>query len=447
MLFIVFCIISVVLCAISALLSYLFDNYLTFFLLLTCTILFAVYGIVVSYLYIYSKNRYASSLLTMKKISILSFILCSLISCAVYWYVSDNDEITDDRFELKSNWEKKLISNIKLHEANTYSYNEAVKLMNNMTLEEVSEFFIINYNQNEYLIPYYIDSVLPLLSDIPYKELYKIYTILSDSPINDYVLPIYLENKESLSYQIIEEQSKNRSLFIETLKNEIIPIMELDMDSVLYSDIARIVNDYSGGLFEYKKIGFLFGRNERDFKEYWDKTFTNNNLVYDIMLLTYINDYLKQVEGCRNEYYREFIPSYECHLTDLSKAFKIKMNFTNEHRDIIKMYTSGEGWDYLSSFAKDISIDVIAGLTGGSIGGPIGSVIGFSTGLIASVGLSVYDVINDLKEISPEELLISNCVDLTFEDINNSFEYKISQLDSVLVIEDKELLNTILNNL
>ena len=165
------------------------------------------------------------------------------------------------------------------------------------------------------------------------------------------------------------------------------------------------------------------------------------------MLLTYINDYLKQVEGCRNEYYREFIPSYECHLTDLSKAFKIKMNFTNEHRDIIKMYTSGEGWDYLSSFAKDISIDVIAGLTGGSIGGPIGSVIGFSTGLIASVGLSVYDVINDLKEISPEELLISNCVDLTFEDINNSFEYKISQLDSVLVIEDKELLNTILNNL
>ena len=193
----------------------------------------------------------------MKKISILSFILCSLISCAVYWYVSDNDEITDDRFELKSNWEKKLISNIKLHEANTYSYNEAVKLMNNMTLEEVSEFFIINYNQNEYLIPYYIDSVLPLLSDIPYKELYKIYTILSDSPINDYVLPIYLENKESLSYQIIEEQSKNRSLFIETLKNEIIPIMELDMDSVLYSDIARIVNDYSGGLFEYKKIGFF----------------------------------------------------------------------------------------------------------------------------------------------------------------------------------------------
>lgn len=195
LLFIVFCIISVVLCAISALLSYLFDNYLTFFLLLTCTILFAVYGIVVSYLYIYSKNRYASSLLTMKKISILSFILCSLISCAVYWYVSDNDEITDDRFELKSNWEKKLISNIKLHEANTYSYNEAVKLMNNMTLEEVSEFFIINYNQNEYLIPYYIDSVLPLLSDIPYKELYKIYTILSDSPINDYVLPIILRIK------------------------------------------------------------------------------------------------------------------------------------------------------------------------------------------------------------------------------------------------------------
>ena len=83
--------------------------------------------------------------------------------------------------------------------------------------------------------------------------------------MNAYFHDVRKEYLQNIQTEIISYSQLQKKLF----KDEIFPLMEFELDSMLTADVENLINEYAGGFLNYRKLKFFFGKDRTEFEKLW----------------------------------------------------------------------------------------------------------------------------------------------------------------------------------
>lgn len=292
-----------------------------------------------------------------------------------------------------------------------------------MTKKDAMDYFINNspergaifYKNNRAKYPFldqlYMDSIYPAIESCSYYELKNIYITLKDSPVAESVKSIMDISKSTLQEALFEELTQNMQLEQKIFKEEILPIMEIGLDSIIHDDVKKMTDEYAGGFLNYKKLYFFVGKDFDDFKKLWMKYVDNNK--YSNYINSMSTNYLNIICTNKQEYLQDITGRNVKQKFDLKikeKEFKISDDIVN----YVKEFTSKEKKEMTNDAIKDWIAPVAIGLLTGGTGAALYE--------IGSTGYDVKVTIDDIKEqkMDSNDMLMYICED----DIHNQIKEK-----------------------
>ena len=144
------------------------------------------------------------------------------------------------------------------------------------TPERGATFYNNNRDKYPFLDKLYRDSIYPAVMDCNYHELKYIYYALKKTPIAEDIYALLKESKLEIMRTLSVEIQQNMEIEQDAFISEIIPIMKIGIDSIIHSDIETIIEEYAGGLLNYKKLYFFTGRDQVEFQKIWKSTIRMN---------------------------------------------------------------------------------------------------------------------------------------------------------------------------
>ena len=281
----------------------------------------------------------------------------------------------------------------------------------------------------------YGDSILPALQYCDYYEIKEVCSWLKNTPYYDDAFELYQIAKESYSKNISAEITQNIEYEQKVFKESILPAIELEIDSMLEKDVKRTMSEYAGGILNYKKLNFLFGRGRNDFKQmFWDKFDLEK---YKEHISKHINAYLDTICNIQNKYCMEITGSpFDSKMSIDYPELKIGLSkSTLKH---IQEYTSKQTDEIWVDIVKDwVAPTVLATASGG-----------IST--LYDIGTFAYDVkvtIDDIKEekIDPDDMVVYVCNhDLSYQIDNYYLNKCIERVNAAIADSNKRLTNKII---
>lgn len=246
------------------------------------------------------------------------------------------------------------------------------------------------YKENRVDYPFldtlYTDSIVPALLQCNYYELKDVSGELEGLPLCSTLNDAVSEKRELFLETIAGEIQENNDRALLSFEKSVLPAIKMDVDSMLEKDVESVLNQYSGGLFNYKKLMFFFGRDNKEFKKmFWEKMDTAKYISH---VEEHVTAYLDSIGKYQKSYSidlvkREFdgIPTVETPnlVVGLSKS-------TMKH---IQKYTKGEADDILVEGFRDYVAPLF--LTGG-------------VSILYDIGTTAYDIaitIDDIKKNKP----------------------------------------------
>lgn len=314
------------------------------------------------------------------------------------------------------------------------------------TAEESAVFYKKYYIDNPYLTKLYIDSIItPFYNDLDVYELKRIYGILDKTPLSKIVAKYYGRAKEYEIREIASELNTHRELHVALLKDSLLPLLIIEADDIIEKTVNDVFEDFAGGFLNYKKIGFLFGRDAEDFTESWNEQIENFEANYSYISDKYIKEYLIYIANLRNEYFRTWLPKYNSKIVNEYKSlFQYKIPVTSEHLDYVNKYTDDEISSMISEAITDLIIDAGVITVGTLVGGPIGGFLSSTGGAFAtSVGIGVMQSMEEVKNLSSDEVFVYTCTEFTIENMEKFYINQAESFNNYLLKEDQELINKI----
>lgn len=251
---------------------------------------------------------------------------------------------------------------------------------------EGAQFYKENRVDYPFLDTLYTDSIVPALLQCNYYELKDVSEELEGLPLDSTLNDAVSAKRESFLKTIVEEIQENNDRALQSFEKSILPAIQMDVDSMLEKDVESVLDQYSGGLFNYKKLMFFFGRDNKEFKKmFWEKMDTAKYISH---VEEHVTAYLDSIGKYQKSYsldivQREFdgIPTVETPnlVVGLSKS-------TMKH---IQKYTKGEADDILVEGFRDYVA-------------PLFLTAGWS--ILYDIGTTAYDIaitIDDIKKNKP----------------------------------------------
>lgn len=285
----------------------------------------------------------------------------------------------------------------------------AMKSFRSMPADSGAIFYAQQRLKYPFLDTLYRDSILPVLEVCSYHEIKSAYSHLMNTPVADDVKTLYEVVRSDLLDEIreeLEEYNQNeQDMFIDNM----LPLIDLGIDSIAQHDAKKTVSKYAGGILNFRKLFFMVGVNEKEFAEYWHKNV--NSETYEAYLKGCLNDYCQMIVEVKMDYISAFtnrqsefqIPEspLDCNLYLSSRITTTVADFTRRERNDL----------YFSLFK-----DIVAPALLSYVSKPITML--YET---INIGYDVYEVTQeDLEEQDYDEnMLIS---DLCSEDIENQIE-------------------------
>lgn len=304
---------------------------------------------------------------------------------------------------------------------NQYTKGEILNIFYSSSLVESADFYVVNRDKSPYVERIYIDSILPLMMYSDYSTIRTVNEIVKGTPAQKIIEPFFENIRQLYLEKIKLEIEENSELMKTVLRNEVLPFMEIELDSLFTDDITRILKCYSGGFLDYKKIGIaILGRDNKKFKEIWEREFDETR--YKDIIYKYFNNYLLRVNDSYDKYTRSLLNKNIGNSLryDDSKYFTIE--YTNQQDSIVSEYISLIRKNMLNETLKDFAYDLVpmalgAGIT--TICPPAGLIIAS----YGSIGLSTADLGYNLikNEPTPEDLFISPSVHLCVEYVKQNY--------------------------
>lgn len=290
-------------------------------------------------------------------------------------------------------------------------------------------FYKNNREQYKFLDKLYGDSIVPALEYCTYYELKEVNGVLSNTPYSNKIRQLMDRERKLLLSNIYEEISSHMREEQEVFINEILPSLELGIDSIANHNVEEITEEYSGGFMNYKKLYFFFGRDEEDFEKIWkDKVnadiyhnyIISNSKYYFDLLCEMKSLYFKEITG------RNLSKKITFELTDS------ELSFNDSIRNVVKNFTDKEKTEMTIMAVKDYVIPTALGA------------FSFGTGALiyecANMAYDVKTVYDDIQkgEMGADELLKIQCESYVNEQIMNNYlnEYKNKVLNEIFRINN-----------
>lgn len=255
--------------------------------------------------------------------------------------------------------------------------------------DEGAKFYNNKRKDYPFMDSLYNDSILPILKHCNYYELKKTTEQLKDTPYYDTVYKWTKKSRQEYLQSIEHEIEEHNQLQQQTFKSTIIPVIEMDIDSMLEKDVTEIIDNYAGGLFNYKKIFFFFGRNKKDFKKmFWEKFDVDK---YTQHIKDHINTYFDTINKKQNKYCKEITgKEFDEPLNINDPEFVVGLSPRTVKQ--VEKYTSGEKTEMTTEAIKDWIAPAVIGAASG----------GLST--LYDIGSFAYDIKNTIDDIKLQKL-------------------------------------------
>ncbi|WP_144264665.1 hypothetical protein [Prevotella intermedia] len=274
---------------------------------------------------------------------------------------------------------------------------------------EGANFYMKMRSDYKFMDKLYADSIVPILHTCNYFELKEICLIIKDTPNAKNVYALYLTAKEQIAKSIYSEIEKKCQLEIKTFEELILPAIRLEMDSTLEDNVKSVFSKYAGGFLNYRKMYFLLGRNQKDFKKlFWDKLDTT---LYKNHINQHIQAYLDTLFIKQNLFSNDIINKKIAQKQIMTQP-TLRIGLSKSTMKHIKKYTTGQVDEIIQEAFKDY----VAPLAIGAAIGGAGVVY-----KLYDVGNDIYDVaitIKDIKEakVDADDMVIYVCThDLSYQ--------------------------------
>ena len=292
------------------------------------------------------------------------------------------------------------------------------------TPERGATFYNNNRDKYSFLDKLYRDSIYPAVMDCNYHELKYIYYALKKTPIAEDIYALLKESKLEIMRTLSVEIQQNMEIEQDAFISEIIPIMKIGIDSIIHSDIETIIEEYAGGLLNYKKLYFFTGRDQVEFQKIWKSTIR-------------MNKYREYVESTAKQYLEticELKKQYLHDITDRDVTQKItydlpslSFKLSDEIINHVQEFTLKEKREMTNEALKDWIAPIAIGLLTGGTGAAIYE--------IGSTGYDIKVTIDDIKnqKMESNEMLMYICENDIYNQIKEEYlnEYTANILKEI----------------
>lgn len=260
-----------------------------------------------------------------------------------------------------------------------------------LTPKEGAEFYMQNHEQYTFLDTLYQDSIMPAVLQCNYFDLDSVRNVLKDTPFHANIDPVCETRREEIIKKIKNELEFNTSKQIEVYKKYYLPYLEMSIDSMLDEDVDKIMDNYAGGILNFRKLHFLFGRGRNDFKDmFWEKFDT---LKYQRQIKDYVESFYASVQEQQNGYSKDLTGTpFKYDLKIVTPRISIGLSqSTLEH---VSKYTSQQTKEIVGEAIKDYAVPLALAVASGG------------ASVVYDIGNTAYDakeLIDDIKEAKVDE--------------------------------------------
>ena len=277
-----------------------------------------------------------------------------------------------------------------LHERNL-TRAEVLDSLSSKTPYEGALFYMNNRNNIEFLDSIYENTVMPAMESCDYMELKEVGRVLKKTKYSN-TISSWMEAKRPEFLQDIKaELAHNEQTEISAIDNYIIPTLELELDSLVDNNVDDILNSYSGGIFNYRKLAFLVGRDSSKFVSIFNE---NVDIVgFGKTVSEYAQNYMYIISHQQNEYCKSLtgkVFNYNAVFTHPRPTVNLSKNTIG----FIQTYTDNEAKEVVNSAVNDYAASIALGFVSG------GASLAYD---IATMG---YDIVQTIRntEVSQEDM-------------------------------------------
>lgn len=156
--------------------------------------------------------------------------------------------------------------------SNTMSQDSALVRFSQLSPVDGAKFYLENRKEYKYMDGLYEEYIIPNLYYCNYYEIRDIYKILSGTPFSKELMQLKENSKNDYLLLIKRDLEKHEQVELASVEESLFPYIKMGMDSLIDEDVEDILDKYSGGFMNYRKLHFFLGRGRQDFKDmFWEK--------------------------------------------------------------------------------------------------------------------------------------------------------------------------------
>lgn len=303
---------------------------------------------------------------------------------------------------------------------------------------EGAKYYYTHRNSFVFIDSLYGEKVFPALETCDYFELKQVYQILKSTSYSAQ-LKDWLGNKRpAVLAHIKQEIAENEEIELQTIDEEVLPALNLELDSLIEDNMDDIFESYAGGVMNYKKLAFFMGRNSTEFVNLFNKDIALQK--YEKCAKDYAQNYIYIVNFQQSKYCSSLTGkpfSYKANIV----MPKSRVNLNKQTITFIKDYTRDEKFDMAFFAIRDFAVPMVIGAATGGLG--------YATYVYDAATLT-YDVAQafNSNEISKDDMVKFMCEDDVAQQINNHYMLCVrKQLINHVKLSNKKLCDQVLKDL
>ena len=271
---------------------------------------------------------------------------------------------------------------------------DAIEKLADLSPTEGAQFFVDNRNQYSFLDTLYVENIVPVVGQCCFDTIKAVLNTVGKTPAREALAPSYKEKRKEYLSQIKQEIDENSLSQKHAFVSCIVPAMQVEVDSLLEEDMEKIMDKYSGGLFNWRKLKFWFGTDSEEFAKIWKENIDNEK--YTQCVASYIDTYLDSLAVLRSNYYTDVVGNGEYKSDSRISQATMDLLLAKKCIKEVKKFTEKEKDEMTVSFLKDwVAPTVLGAFTGG-----VGTAIAWAY----DAGNFAYDVKVTLDDIKSQKI-------------------------------------------
>lgn len=271
---------------------------------------------------------------------------------------------------------------------------DAIEMLADLSPTDGAQFFVDNRNQYPFLDTLYVENIVPIVGQCSFDTIKVVFNKVDETPASEALAPSYKEKRKEYLRQIKDEIMENALSQKHAFVSCIVPAMQVEVDSLLDEDMEKVMDKYSGGLLNWRKLKFWFGTDSEDFAKIWKENIDNEK--YTKCVASYIDTYLDSLAVLRSNYYNDVVGEGEYESNSRISQATMDLLLAKKCIKEVKKFTEKEKDEMTVSFLKDwVAPAVLGAFTGG---------VGTAVAWAYDAGNFAYDVKVTIDEIKSQKL-------------------------------------------